>query len=95
MHTHTGCGLTLIKLLYFPLQYPKIDPYIHQGERLWARLLFSAPQASEKNAYRKLGGPLDHTEMLLRAETGLVHAVCYLPIRTEHRSSQLIDRLAD
>ncbi len=24
------------------------------------------------------------TEMLLRAETGLVHAVSYLPIRTEH-----------
>jgi len=35
------------------------------------------------------------TEMLLRAETGLVDAVSYLPIMTEHRSSQLIDRLAD
>src|SRR5215217_6232411 len=44
---------------------------------------------SEKNSSRKLGGPLDHTEMLLRAETGLVHAVSYLPIRTEHRSCQL------
>ena len=30
------------------------------------------------------------TEMLLRAETGLVDAASYLPIRTEHRSSQLI-----
>src|SRR5215216_6790639 len=33
--------------------------------------------------------------MLLRAETGLVHAVSYLPIKTEHRTCQLIDRLAD
>src|SRR5215216_6474802 len=32
---------------------------------------------------------------LLRAETGLVHTVSYLPIRTEHRSCQLTYRLAD
>src|SRR5215207_5073664 len=38
----------------------------------------------------KLGGALDHTEMLLRAETGLAHAVYYLPIRTKHRSCHLI-----
>jgi len=45
--------ITLIKLLYFSLQSSKIDPYIHQGKRLYGRLLPSAPQASEKNAYRQ------------------------------------------
>ena len=46
--------MTLIKLLYAPLQYPKINPYIHQGERLYGRLLPSVPQVSEKNSSRQL-----------------------------------------
>jgi hypothetical protein len=45
----------MIKLLYSPLRLPKIDPDIHQGERLCGRLLPSARRVSEKNSSRKLG----------------------------------------
>src|SRR5215208_3331586 len=46
--------ITLIKLLYVPLQYPNINPYIHQDERLCGRLLPSVRRVSEKNSYRQL-----------------------------------------
>src|SRR5215207_2384878 len=49
--------ITLIKLLYAPLQRPKTNPDIHQGERLCARLLPSVPLVSEKNSSRRLGEP--------------------------------------
>ena len=47
--------ITLIKLLYAPLRYPKTNPYIHQGERLYGRLLRLIPLVSEKSSSRILG----------------------------------------
>src|SRR5215204_6170856 len=46
--------IALNKLLYAPLQHPKTNPDIHQGERLCARLLPSVLRVSEKNSSRKL-----------------------------------------
>ena len=45
--------ITLIKLLYATLQHLKIDPDIHQGEKLYGRLLPSVLRVSEKNSSRK------------------------------------------
>jgi hypothetical protein len=42
--------ITLIKLLYAPLQQPCQHPDIHQGERLCCRLLPAVPLVSEKNS---------------------------------------------
>ena len=47
--------ITLIKLLYALLGHLKIDPDIHQGERLCRGLLPSVLRVSEKNSSRKLG----------------------------------------
>src|SRR5215204_1606775 len=47
--------ITLIKRPYAPLRYVKIDPDIHQGERLCARLLPSVLAVSEKNSSRQPG----------------------------------------
>src|SRR5215213_6551977 len=44
--------ITLIKLLYATLQHLKIAPDIHQGEKLYGRLLPSARRVSEKNSSR-------------------------------------------
>jgi len=46
--------ITLNKLLYAPLQYPKTNLDIHQGERLCGGLLPLVPQVSEKNSSRQL-----------------------------------------
>jgi hypothetical protein len=46
--------ITLIKRPYAPLRYLKIDPNIHQGERLCGRLLPSVRRVSEKNSSRQL-----------------------------------------
>src|SRR5215213_7655159 len=46
--------ITLIKLLYALLGHLKIDPDIHQGERLCRGLLPSVLRVSEKNSSRKL-----------------------------------------
>ena len=54
LHTHNRVWITLNKLLYAPLQHPKTNPDIHQGERLCARLLPSVLRVSEKNSSRKL-----------------------------------------
>jgi hypothetical protein len=40
--------ITLIKLLSAPLRYLKIDPNIHQGERLCGRLLPSVPRVPRR-----------------------------------------------
>jgi hypothetical protein len=47
--------ITLIKLLYALLRYLKIDPDIHQGERLCGRLLPSVLRVSEKTSSRQSG----------------------------------------
>src|SRR5215207_846659 len=47
--------ITMIKLLYATLQHLKIAPDIHQGEKLYGRLLPSARRVSEKNSSRKPG----------------------------------------
>ena len=46
--------INLNKLLYAPLQHPKTNPHIRQGERLCGRLLPSVLWVSEKNSYRQL-----------------------------------------
>src|SRR5215204_134010 len=46
--------ITLIKRIYTLHRYLKIDPDIHQGERLYGSLLPSVPLVSEKNSFRKL-----------------------------------------
>jgi len=48
----------MIKLLYAPLECPKINSDIHQGERLCGGLLLSVPLVSEKNSCRKFGNSL-------------------------------------
>jgi hypothetical protein len=45
--------ITLIKRIYTLHRYLKIDPHIHQGERLYGRLLPSVLRVSEKNSYRQ------------------------------------------
>jgi hypothetical protein len=46
--------ITLNKLLYAPLQYPRIGLYIHEGERLCGRLLCAILLVSENKVTRKL-----------------------------------------
>ena len=46
--------ITLIKLSYTPLQGFFSHPDIHQGEKLYGRLLPSVRRVSEKNSSRKL-----------------------------------------
>jgi hypothetical protein len=46
--------ITLIKRPYALLRYLKIDHNIHQGERLYGRLLPPVLRVSEKNSSRQL-----------------------------------------
>ena len=46
--------ITLIKLLYAPLQGDLFGPDIHQGERLCGRLLPAVPLVPEKSPSRRL-----------------------------------------
>src|SRR5215212_12012973 len=46
--------ITLNKLVYAPLQYPRIGLYIHEGERLCGRLLCAVLLVSENKVTRKL-----------------------------------------
>jgi hypothetical protein len=43
------------KLPYAPPKRPKINPDIHEGERLCGRLLPAVLRVSEKNSSRKVG----------------------------------------
>ena len=53
--------ITLNKLLYAPLQHAYSEPIIHQGERLYGRLLPSVRRVSEKNSSRRLAEQLDRS----------------------------------
>src|ERR671920_458590 len=56
-HSAYSCRvwITLIKLPYAPLRYPRIGHDIHQDERLCGRLLPSVLRVSEKTSSRKSG----------------------------------------
>jgi hypothetical protein len=77
--------ITLNKPLYAPLQYLKIKPDIHQGERLCGGLLPAVRRVSEKNSSRQLAEQGRRSKLLAlntRSPAKIVHIthVAILPL---------------